>query len=128
MSYNSKDQSWFTRLESRISLPAKIDWQTSGMYMGPTESAFSKREGVFSVNMAFSKDILNEKATISINASDLLNSRKRSWTSYTDNTTSASEFQHRQRQILLNFTYRFNQKKKIERNRNNSGGGEDMSF
>ncbi|MBP8791810.1 MAG: TonB-dependent receptor [Lutibacter sp.] len=128
VSYNSNDQSWFTRLESRINLPAKIDWQTSGMYVGPTESAFSKREGEFSINMAFSKDILKDKATIALNASDLLNSRKRSWTSYTDNTSSASKFQRRERQILLNFTYRFNQTKKVERNRNSGGGNEDMNF
>jgi len=128
VSYNKDDTSWFTRLESRITLPGKIDWQTSGMYMGPSEGAFSKRKGIFMVNLAFSKDVLKENGTLSLNVSDLLNSRKRSSTSYTDNTFSESEFQWRSRQILLNFTYRFNQKKKRERSRGYEGGGEEDMF
>ncbi|MBI9041381.1 TonB-dependent receptor [Lutibacter sp.] len=128
ISYNKDDISWFTRLESRITLPGKIDWQTSGMYMGPSEGAFSKREGIVSVNLAFSKDILNEKGTLSLNVSDLLNSRKRNSSSYTDNTISKSEFQWRSRQILLNFTYRFNQNKKRERSKGFEGGGEEEMF
>lgn len=127
VSYDSKDKSWFTRLESRIALPGKIDWQANGMYMGPSKGAFTNRKGNFTMNMAFSKDILKEKATLSLNASDLLNSRKRQWTNFTDNTVSESEFQYRERQLLLNFTYRLNQKKKVERNRNNNGG-EDAMF
>jgi hypothetical protein len=129
VSYDKEDTNWFTRLESRITLPGKIDWQTSGMYMGPSEGAFSKRDGIFSVNLAFSKDILNENGTLSLNVSDLLNSRKRTSSSYTDNTISKSEFQWRSRQILLNFTYRFNQNKKRDRSRSfDSGGGEEEMF
>ncbi|SFS31329.1 outer membrane beta-barrel protein [Lutibacter maritimus] len=129
VSYDKEDTNWFTRLESRITLPGKIDWQTSGMYMGPSEGAFSKRDGIFSVNLAFSKDILNENGTLSLNVSDLLNSRKRTSSSYTNNTISKSEFQWRSRQILLNFTYRFNQNKKRERSRSfDSGGGEEEMF
>ena len=128
ISYDKDDTSWFTRLESRISLPGKIDWQTSGMYMGPSEGAFSKRKGIFMVNLAFSKDIMKENGTLSLNVSDLLNSRKRSSTSFTDNTFSESEFQWRSRQILLNFTYRFNQNKKRERSRGFEGGGEEEMF
>jgi len=124
--YDSKDTSWFTRFNSRITLPGKIDWQTRAMYRGPSETALSKREAMVSINLAFSKDILKEKGTISLNVSDLLNSRKHESTTFTENTISQSEFRYRERQILLNFTYRFNQKKKRERsqggyNRENGG-------
>ena len=55
------------------------------------------------------------------------NTRKREMTSYTPSTISESEFQWRKRQILLNFTYRFNQKKKREMpQQNGDGGGEEM--
>ncbi|NQV77304.1 MAG: TonB-dependent receptor [Lutibacter sp.] len=130
ISYNSEDTSWFTRLNSQITLPGKIDWQTRAMYMGPSETSQSKRKGMISVNLAFSKDILKEKGTLSLNVSDLLNSRKRESISYSATTISQSEFQWRERQILLNFTYRFNQKKKRERNEenNNNGGGEEDMF
>jgi hypothetical protein len=128
ISYNSDDVSWFTRLQSRISLPGKIDWQTSAMYRGPSESALSKRKGMVNVNLAFSKDILKEKGTLSLNVSDLFNTRKRESTDYSSTTVSENEFQWRKRQVMLNFTYRFNQKKKNEREQRDENGGEEGMF
>ena len=126
ISYDSENVSWFTRLESRISLPGKIDWQTSGMYRGPSESAQSKTKGMYGVNLAFSKDILKEKGTLSLNVSDLFNTRKRVSTNYSPTTISENEFQWRKRQVMLNFTYRFNQKKKMERPQREDNGGEEQ--
>jgi len=129
ISYDNDNVSWFTRLNSRISLPGKIDWQTRAMYRAPQESAQSKRNGMISVDLAFSKDIFNEKGTLALNVSDLLNSRKRKSTDYSLTTISEGEFQWRQRQIILSFTYRFNQKKKRERPQGDyegDGGGEEF--
>ena len=122
---DSKNSSWTTRLNSRIKLPGKIDWQTTANYRGPRENFQSKNKGVFSINLAFSKDILKDKGTLSLNVSDLLNSRKRiSDTQITNTTSRYSEFQWRERQIRLNFTYRLNQKKKRTPQRNNNGGND----
>ena len=123
ISYDSDDVSWFTRMVSRVTLPGEIDWQTTGFYMGPSEGAQSKRDGMLMVNLAFSKDIFKENATVSLNVSDLFNTRKRKSTSYSPTTESVGEFQWRQRQIMLNFTYRFNQKKKRERSQGGYDGG-----
>ena len=129
INYDSENVSWFTRLNSRISLPGGIDWQTSGMYMGPSESARSKRKGMVSLNLAFSKDVLKEKGTLALNVSDLLNTRKRESTDYSPTTIAENEFQWRKRQIMLNFTYRFNEKKKPQRQeREENGGGDDGMF
>jgi len=125
-SYNTNNTSWFTRFNSRVTLPGKIDWQTRAMYRGPSKTALSEREAMVSVNLAFSKDIFKEKGTISLNVSDLLNSRKHESTTYTENTISQSEFRYRERQILLNFTYRFNQKKKRERSSGSYNEGGEM--
>lgn len=121
------ESSWFARFNSRITLPAKIEWQTRIMYRGPQTSAQSDREGMFITNLAFSKDILKDKASLVLNVSDLFNSRKRQSTTFyggreNPTTVSYGEFQWRERQISLSFTYRFNQKKKQERPQ---GGGED---
>ena len=122
---DSKNSSWTTRLNSRVKLPGKIDWQTTANYRGPRENFQSKNKGVFSINLAFSKDILKDKGTLSLNVSDLLNSRKRiSDTQITNTTSRYSEFQWRERQIRLNFTYRLNQKKKRTPQRNNNGGND----
>lgn len=129
----NKNTSWFTRFNARINLPAKIQWQTRLFYRGPRKSAQSDIKGILSANLAFSKDVFKEKATLVLNISDVFNSRKRRSVTYSpsiDNPTSISdqEFQWRQRQISLNFTYRFNQKKKRERpQRNNDDeGGEEF--
>jgi len=67
---------------------------------------------MFMANLAFSKDVMKEKGTLTLNVSDLLNSSKRKGTSFTPTTFSRSEFQFRQRSVNLAFSYRFNQKKK----------------
>lgn len=128
VNYDSDNTSWFTRFNSTVKLPGEIDWQTRAMYRGPSQSAQTKRYGMISVNLAFSKDVLDDKATISFNVSDLLNTRKRKSETTTETTFSEGEFRYRQRQFLLNFTYRFNQKKKRGRTEGGYGGGEEEMF
>ncbi|CAI8375253.1 MAG: Colicin I receptor [Polaribacter sp. SA4-10] len=128
---SNSNTSWRARFNARVSLPYAIEWQTRLSYRGPSESAQSISTGIFSANLAFSKEVLKEKGTLVLNVSDVFNSRKRNSISYTpnrDNPTNISDqtFQWRQRQISLNFSYRFNQKKKQpERGgKNNGDGGE----
>lgn len=121
-SLDADNFSWFARLNNKLTLPAKIDWQTSLFYRGPNENAQTKSEGILSVNLAFSKDLFKEKASLTFNVSDLFNSRKRISTSTTDSFITDSEFQWRERSFNLAFTYRFNQKKKRQRPRRDSGG------
>lgn len=102
---------WSGRINSRVTLPAKIDWQTNFMYSGGQKTAQGKILGVGSVNMALSKDILKDKGTLSLNVQDLLNSRKRVMETNIAQLTSYSEMQWRERTINLSFTYRFNQSK-----------------
>lgn len=97
------------------------------MYRGPQDDAQGSREGIFVTNLAFSKDIFKEKASVVLNVSDLFNERKRKGYTNTEDVRSYQEFQWRERQISLSFTYRFNQKKKRERPERNGdfdGGGE----
>ncbi|MRH99740.1 TonB-dependent receptor [Kriegella sp. EG-1] len=121
--YGATNTSWFSRFSSKVSLPAKVDWQTNAFYRGPSQNAQTESKGILSLNLAFSKDILKDNGTISMNVSDLLNSRKRRSFTETEFFTSESEFQFRQRQVTLGFVYRFNQPK--ERNKGNRGGGGD---
>lgn len=127
MNLDAENFSWRARITNKYTLPAKIDWQTTLSYRGPRENGQSKSNGVFSANMALSKDLFKEKATIAFNVSDLLNSRKRESETFTDTFESNSEFQWRERSYNLSFTYRFNQKKKRQR-RGGFQGGDDMEF
>lgn len=127
--YGAENLSWFVRLNNKYTLPGKIDWQTRLFYRGPSEDAQNKNKGIFSTDLAFSKDIFKDRASIALNINDVFNSRKRITESSTDAFNSNSEFQWRVRSFNVSFTYRFNQQKqRQERERGQNGGGDDIEF
>ncbi|KLT71466.1 outer membrane beta-barrel family protein [Flavobacterium sp. ABG] len=134
---DNQANSWFARINSKLTLPYKIDWQLTAMYNGEQKTAQGKNLGQFGMNTAFSKDVLKDKATIAFNISDIFNSRIMKSYTYLQNDktlesqTSYSEMQWRKRQFNLSFTYRFN-KPKNDREKNgapkNEGGGDGGDF
>jgi outer membrane receptor for ferrienterochelin and colicins len=118
--------SWFTRINSRITLPYKIDFQANANYTAPQNTSQGQSLGVLFMNLAVSKDVLKDKGTFSLNVNDLFNSQKMIRQANLANLNSYVEMLRRERQINLSFTYRFN-KKKVERERTrpeNDGSGE----
>jgi hypothetical protein len=127
--YSAKNTSWFARLSSKITLPSKIDWQTNIFYRAARQDAQSESKGIFSLDLAFSKDLLNDNGTISLNVRDLLNSNKSNSLTTTEFFSRDSEFQWRQRQVNLSFIYRFNQQKARNERKNGTGeGDEDFGY
>ncbi len=126
-SFDFENTAFFIRLNQKITLPSKIDLQINSNYRGPNRNAQTESQGVFSMNLAASKDILKEKASISLNFSDVFNSSiSRRTTNLPGFLDQYSEFQWREPQVRVSFVYRFNQKKKeIRENREDIGGGED---
>ena len=126
---NKASSSWFTRVSSKVTLPYKIDWQTNATYNAPQNNFQGKSLGVLAANLAFSKDIMKDKATLSLNVNDVFNSRKRIMQSNLGSLNSYSEMQFRQRQINLSFTYRFNkQKSDREKQPKREGEGDNGDF
>jgi len=126
--FGASNVSWFSRFSSKVSLPAKIEWQTNAFYRGPRENAQTKTRGYLSLDLAFSKDIFKEKGTVTVNVSDLLNSRKRMSFTQTPSFTTDSEFHWRERQINLSFIYRINQKKERNGGRERGNGDEEGGY
>tara|TARA_R110001592_G_scaffold85143_2_gene251430 strand:+ start:191 stop:2602 length:2412 start_codon:yes stop_codon:yes gene_type:complete len=132
--FGTKNNSWFTRFDAKITLPWDVQSQTGIFYRGARNEAQTDVDGILSVNLAFSKEILKDKGTLVLNVSDLFNSRKYNFTGYApsrENPTNITDqtFQRRVRQISLNFSYRFNQKKTQEKRNSGErqeGGGEDF--
>lgn len=128
--FDNTASSWFARINSKISLPSKIDWQTNITYNGPQNNAQGSVKGIFAMNLAFSKDVLKDKATVALNVNDVFNSRVRKLETYIPGQIdSDSEMQWRKRQITLSFTYRFNKLKtdkdpKPKTQEQQDGGGE----
>ncbi len=126
LSFDNENVSYRARLSNKYTLPGKIDWQTTLSYSGPSETAQSKSKGMLFSNMAFSKDIFKDNASISFNVNDLFNSMMRQSDTFTPTYNSYSEYRWRQRSINFSFTYRFNQKKRQQRGRQDEGGDDDM--
>jgi outer membrane receptor for ferrienterochelin and colicins len=125
---SKNSSSWFAKINSRMTLPYKIEWQTNAIYTAPQNTGQGESLGVLSANLAFSKDVMKDKATISLNVNDIFNSAKMIRRFNLAEVNSYSEMQRKVRQINLSFTYRFN-KKKTEREkpaRNEGDGGGDF--
>jgi hypothetical protein len=116
--YSQENTSYFGRFSSKVTLPGKIDWQTNAFYRGPSDEVQGTQEGILSIDLALSKQILDERITLSLNARDLLNSRKRNSFTITDNFEQNSQFQWRQRQVTFSVIYSFNQQKSEQRRAN----------
>ena len=126
--YDSENVSWSFRLNNKVTLPGKVDWQTRMNVRGPNETAVSKSDGDFSIDLAFSKELFKDNATLTLNIKDLLD--QRGWRNETFNDNFYNDFEYRwsQRSATLNFTYRLNQNKNQNRRQMRSGGFDDGGF
>jgi outer membrane receptor for ferrienterochelin and colicins len=110
--FDNKAFSSSSRINSRITLPFKIEWQANANYNGPQTSSQGKFLGIFAANTALSKDLMKDKATLALNVNDVFNSRIRKMETHIDGAiNSYGEMQMRSRQVMLSFTYRFNKSK-----------------
>jgi outer membrane receptor protein involved in Fe transport len=117
---------WSARVNSKLTLPGKVDWQTNINYNGPQTTAQGLNKGIFAMNLGFSKDVLKDKATVALNINDVFNSRVRRYENFIDGQVETDgAMQWRVRQITLSFTYRFNKTKNERENNRPRRGGED---
>ncbi|MFK7078635.1 outer membrane beta-barrel family protein [Flavobacterium oreochromis] len=109
--FNFESSTWTGRINSRINLPYKIDFQSNLTYNASQKIAQGTQKGIAVLNLGFSKDILKDKATLAFNISDVFNSRKMIRDLNLPTVNSYSEMQNRMRVATLSFTYRFNKSK-----------------
>ena len=109
--YKTATYSWFARSTSKFLFPKDFDFQIRGNYEAPQKTTQGSRKALYFFDLAASKDVLNKKGTLTLNVSDLFNTRK--WRSITEgeNFRTESTFQWRRRQVNLTFSYRMNQSK-----------------
>jgi outer membrane receptor protein involved in Fe transport len=126
--YNGKNlhsdtYSWNTRFNSKITFMKNTDFQAIFFYRAPHETTQGIRKAFYMLNMGLSKDVLKGKGTLTLNARDVLNSRKFRYVLDQPDLYSVIDFRWSSRSISLTFNYRLNQKKKMEENRDENGNG-----
>jgi outer membrane receptor protein involved in Fe transport len=105
------------------------DLQITFNMRGANTSAQTRSLGIYTLDIGWSKDLLEGNGTLTLAVRDLFNNRIRRY--YTSGSVNGGgsfntfgTFQWRQRQITLNFTYRLNQKKGRPGGRSSNGGFE----
>jgi outer membrane receptor protein involved in Fe transport len=126
MSYDTDNTSWSGNLSNSYRLPFAIQSQFSLRYRGPNESSFGKSKGFLYTDLALSKDILNDNATINFRFSDLFNTGKYDYQTITPVAVTDGIYQRREPTYTLTFTYRLRQEKKRQRGRRGSYGEGDF--
>ena len=126
ISYDTDNASWSGNLSNSYLLPFDIQSQFSLRYRGPSESSFGKSKGFLYTDLALSKDILNDNATINFRFSDLFNTGKYDYQTTTPVAVTDGVYQRREPTYTLTFTYRFRQEKNRQRGRRGSNGQGDF--
>lgn len=118
--------SWFGRINSRLTLWKNLDTQFRFNYRAPQQTAQGDRKSMSYIDLAFSRDVLKGKGTLTFSVNDLFNSQKYRYVNFGDNFYSEGIHQRRARRLSLNFNYRLNQNNK-QRGRG-EGGREGQDF
>ena len=126
ISYDYDNTSWSGNLSNSYRLPFAIQSQLSVRYRGPNESAFGKSKGFLYTDLALSKEILNDNATINLRFSDLFNTAKYDYQTTTPVAVTEGLYQRREPTYTLTFTYRFRQDKNRQRRGRGSYGEENF--
>ena len=126
ISYDYDNTSWSGNFSNSYRLPLAIQSQLSVRYRGPNESSFGKSKGFLYTDLALSKEILNDNATINLRFSDLFNTAKYDYQTTTPVAVTEGLYQRREPTYTLTFTYRFRQDKNRQRIGRGSYGQESF--
>lgn len=128
-SFTADALTWNGRITSKMNLWKFLDAQLRFNYRAPRNTTQGRDKSFYFVDLAFSKDILNNKGTLTLSVSDLFNSRRWRYIFEDEAFYSRGDFQWHPRQVTLTFNYRLNQKKQRQRGgREGFEGGGDGDF
>lgn len=108
-SFESDTYSWFIRQTSKFTLPGQWDVQLRGNYEAPEQIPQGEREAIWSLDLAIKKELWNNKGSITLNATDIFNTRINRSIIRGEDFFRDSESQFLRRQVNLTLSYRFNQ-------------------
>lgn len=122
--FESDTYSWFTRLTSRFTFWKNTDLQLRGNYEAKQLNTQGYRKPTWFIDVAISQDFLKNNATLTLNVSDLFNTRRHRSVSEGETFYTYNDSQWRARQVNLTFSYRLHQQKKKGGNREGEEGGD----
>jgi iron complex outermembrane recepter protein len=105
--FSNQSYSWSVSLLGNANLPGWFSTQLAANYQGPQVIPNGKVQAVFSMNIGLRRNIMNQRGTISLNLTDVFNSRNFSLVTENERFYQLREFTRESRIATLSFTYRF---------------------
>lgn len=125
INYITDNYSWSGRLQSRLTVQKGLDIQLAGNYRGKMDTPQGSRLPAYSFDLGLSKDVLNNKGTLTLNVRDIFNTRRHAFETFGENFYSKTDFRWSSTTITLNFNYRINQQKKRNQERRSMQDADD---
>ncbi|MBK8565125.1 MAG: TonB-dependent receptor [Saprospiraceae bacterium] len=113
--FQADTYSWFARITSRFTFWKNTDLQVRGNYEAKMQTTQGYRKPLAYLDLALSQDLLKNNATITLNVSDVFNSRRHRHVTEGATFYTYNDGQSRTRQINLTFSYRLHQQKRRSR-------------
>ncbi len=127
-SFTADALTWFGRMTSKMKFEGLFEAQVRANYRAPRNTPQGRSKSYAFVDLAFSRDVFDNKGTVTLAVSDLFNSRRWRYIFEGPGFFSEGDFQWRARQVRLSFNYRINQRKQQGRRGGYDGGGEGGDF
>jgi iron complex outermembrane receptor protein len=122
--FSNENFSWTISLLGNIIIPKWVNMQVQGNYRGPIVQPQGQIEPQWSVNLGLKREVLAGKGTVSLNVTDIFNTRNFRITTSDPRFDQTRTFQRETRIGTLSFTYRFGgfSEKREERDSRREGG------
>ncbi len=109
--YDYNDFMVYGYIQTNLKLPKSFNFKITYLYQTPKKTALTKIGSIQYINATLSKNLWDNKATLTLKANDLFNLKEITYTSNEDNTFTEGNWVY-DSQYLLSFTYRFNKAKR----------------
>lgn len=128
-SLSNEDFAWSSKLISSFKLPFGFKFQASYYYYGERVIPQGYISPMQWLDLGLRKSFWENKATLSIRASDILRTREFNIHIDTDEYVSDLHFQRYPTYVLVSFTYQVGKKvRKKQKRRSSGGGGDDIGM
>lgn len=114
--FHTEDDNWSTQVSSRMKFKKGISMQGTFRYRGQNKSGQNLTKAQHSLDYSISKDLFKDKANLTLNFRNILDSRIQKEIISGENYSSESYGKRVGRRMTATFAYRFN-RKKSERDR-----------
>jgi iron complex outermembrane recepter protein len=105
--FTNSNYSWTLSVLGNFRLPGLFNVQLMGNYQGPRIIPQGEIKPVLALNVGLRRNVLNQQGTLSLNFSDIFNTRMFSLETMTPEFYQHRQFNHESRILTLSFTYRF---------------------